>query len=112
MNAPRGPRKPHILTEAPCAAGSPAKVVVRIMYPHAMPTSTPVICMAMCAGVQNESRPMDMCQEMSHGPPIAPETMPANMHQMVHGIDVVGAVVRSATRTWTGTWRGTGCDMR
>src|SRR5580704_3914768 len=41
----------------------------------------------MCAGVQNESRPIDMCQEISHGPPIIPHATPATMHQIVHGTD-------------------------
>src|SRR5580693_5931487 len=41
----------------------------------------------MCAGVQNVSLPIDMCQEISHGPPIIPHTTPATMHQIVHGTD-------------------------
>src|SRR5580692_4137642 len=41
----------------------------------------------MCAGVQNVSLPMDMCQEMSHGPPIIPLTIPSTMHQIGHGTD-------------------------
>src|SRR5580704_2940387 len=41
----------------------------------------------MCAGVQNVSRPIDICQAISHGPPIIPLTTPATMHQIVHGTD-------------------------
>jgi hypothetical protein len=41
----------------------------------------------MCAGVQNVSLPIDMCHEMSHGPPIVPHTIPATIHQIVHGTD-------------------------
>src|SRR5580693_9415482 len=41
----------------------------------------------MCAGVQNVSLPIDMCHEMSHGPPIIPLTIPATMHQIGHGTD-------------------------
>jgi len=52
----------------------------------------------MCAGVQNVSRPIDMCHEMSHGPPIVPHTTPATMHQIVHGTDSTFAVVPPPTR--------------
>src|SRR5437016_12262728 len=69
INAPSGPRNPQIFTDLLCMAVSPPNVAVRIMYPHAMPTSTPVSWIRMCAGVQNVSRPIDMCQEMSHCPP-------------------------------------------
>jgi hypothetical protein len=41
----------------------------------------------MCAGVQNVSLPIDMCHEMSHGPPIIPLTIPATMHQIGQGTD-------------------------
>src|SRR5271169_2705422 len=52
----------------------------------------------MCAGVQKVSRPIDMCHEMSHGPPIVPHTTPATMHQIVHGTDSTFAVVPAPTR--------------
>ena len=45
--------------------------------------------MAMCAGVQKVSRPIDMCQEMSHSPPIFAETMAAIELQMYQGIAFV-----------------------
>src|SRR5580658_1259581 len=55
----------------------------------------------MCAGVQNVSLPIDMCQEMSQSPPTIPDAIPATMHQIVHGIDVASAraAVRSPTPT-------------
>ncbi len=56
----------------------------------------------MCAGVQNVSRPIDMCQEMSHGPPIIPLTTPATMHQIVHGTDSTFAMASAPTRADTG----------
>src|SRR5580692_1261955 len=46
----------------------------------------------MCAGVQNVSRPIDICQAISHGPPIIPLTTPATMHQIVHGTDSTRAL--------------------
>src|SRR5580692_2395656 len=56
----------------------------------------------MCAGVQNVSRPMDMCQEMSHGPPIIPLTTPATMHQIVHGTDSTRAPTPAPARAVIG----------
>src|SRR5216683_4973223 len=43
MNAPSGPRNPQIFTDVSRAAGSPPNVALKIKYPHAIPTSTPVI---------------------------------------------------------------------
>jgi hypothetical protein len=45
----------------------------------------------ICAGVQNVSLPIDMCHEMSHGPPIIPHTTPVTMHQIGHGTDCTRA---------------------
>src|SRR5271167_2685470 len=56
----------------------------------------------ICAGVQNVSRPIDMCHAMSHGPPIIPLATPATMHQIVHGTDSTFAVVRALTRAAIG----------
>src|SRR5580704_2804751 len=55
-----------------------------------------------CAGVQNVSRPIDMCQEISHGPPIIPHTTPATMHQIVHGTDSTLAPIPEPTRAESG----------
>src|SRR5579872_4216629 len=56
----------------------------------------------MCAGVQNVSRPIDMCHEISHGPPIIPHTTPATMHQIVHGTDSTLAPTPAPTRAEIG----------
>jgi hypothetical protein len=56
----------------------------------------------MCAGVQNVSRPIDMCHEISHGPPIIPHTTPATMHQIVHGTDSTRALIPVPTRAAIG----------
>ena len=39
----------------------------------------------MWAGVQNVSRPMERCQEMSHWPPIMAEVTPKTAHQTYQG---------------------------
>ena len=49
----------------------------------------------MCAGVQNESRPTLLCQEMSQTPPIALELTAAMQHHTYHGIAVARALTRS-----------------
>src|SRR5215472_692861 len=67
--------------------------------------------MAMWAGVQNVSRPIDMCQEMSQIPPTVPETTPATMNQIVQGIDVADEETYSIGRTWSGSPAGMVCDM-
>ena len=56
----------------------------------------------MCAGVQNVSRPIDMCHEISQGPPIIPLTTPVTMHQIVHGTDSTFAPTPARTPTATG----------
>ena len=48
--------------------------------------------MAMCAGVQNVSRPIDRCQETSHAPPMEDEVMAKTPTQMYQGIEPGGGV--------------------
>src|SRR5580658_755663 len=43
MKAPRGPRNPQISTDVSLSVDSPPNVAFKIKYPHAIPTSTPVI---------------------------------------------------------------------
>src|SRR5579862_5121761 len=50
-----------------------------------MPASTPQSWIARCAGVQNVSRPMERCQEMSHWPPIMAEVTAKTEHQTYQG---------------------------
>src|ERR1700722_16329062 len=56
----------------------------------------------MCAGVQNVSLPIDMCHEISHGPPIIPLITPATMHQIVHGTDLTLAPTPALARAVIG----------
>jgi len=88
MNAPSGPRNLHTLTLAEANAGSRPKVHERIKYPQVNPARIPQNWMSMCAGVQNESRPMDMCQEISQYPPITTETTAAKRDQTYQGTAV------------------------
>src|SRR5271163_533556 len=45
--------------------------------------------MAMCAGVQKLSRPMERCQETSHAPPITAEVTAMIPHQTYQGTAAV-----------------------
>src|SRR5260370_42451671 len=45
--------------------------------------------MAMWAGVQKLSRPMERCQETSHAPPIVAEVTAMAPHQTYHGTEAV-----------------------
>jgi hypothetical protein len=58
--------------------------------------------MAMCAGVQNESRPMDMCHEMSQYPPITTDTTAAKSAQMYQGTESSFAGAETAVLLSTG----------
>src|SRR5690349_4740610 len=95
MNAPSGPRNPHIVTDTSHNAEFFLKVVERIRYPQVMPASTPHNWISKCAGVQNVSRPMLLCHEMSQTPPMALDVMAATQHHTYQGI----AAVRAATRS-------------
>lgn len=46
--------------------------------------------MAMCAGVQNVSRPIDRCQETSQCAPIETEVTATTEHHRYQGIEVTG----------------------
>src|SRR5580700_2188741 len=56
--------------------------------------------MATWAGVQKVSRPMDLCQEMSHWPPIIAEETPKTAHHTYHGTR--SAAVRTAAAVTDG----------
>src|SRR5215472_19006489 len=60
----------------------------------------------MCAGVQNESRPMLLCQEMSHSIPATENTTESMQHQMYQRIAVISQAVRWAARMPMGCARG------
>jgi len=51
-----------------------------------MPASTPHAYIAMCAGVQKVSRPIDRCQETSQAPPIEEDVMAITPVQIYQGI--------------------------
>src|SRR5579859_3807303 len=95
MNAPSGPRNPHIVTDTSHSGELFLKVVERIRYPQAIPASTPHSWISRCAGVQNVSRPTLLCHEMSHTPPMALDVMATTQHQTYQGM----AAARAATRS-------------
>ena len=63
-------------------------MVARIRYAHEIPARTPQRWMAMWAGVQKLSRPMDSCQEISHCVPTTALVTAAAAHQTYHGTRV------------------------
>src|SRR4029077_17702466 len=88
INAPSGPRNLHTLTLAEASSGSRPEVQERIRYPLVNPARIPHNWISMCAGVQNVSRPMDMCQEMSQEPPITTDTTAPKSDHTYHGTAV------------------------
>ena len=66
----------------------------------------PQAWMAMWAGVQKESRPMDMCQEISQYPPMTTETEAAKRDQMYQGTASVTADRVTATAAEAGGLAG------
>ena len=69
IHAPSGARNPQKLTPAFRSASVPKNVVLIATYPELRPAIRPPAWMSRCAGVQNESRPIDMCHEMSQYTP-------------------------------------------
>src|SRR5258708_12034791 len=67
--ASRGPGNPHTCTLAARALASLPNVVRRIRNAPVSPAVTPPKWMSRCAGVQNVSRPIVLCHEMSHSRP-------------------------------------------
>src|SRR5258708_9616133 len=68
-HAPSGPRNPHTFTLAARALASLPNVVRRIRNAPVSRAVIPPKWMSRCAGVQNVSRPMVLCHEMSHSRP-------------------------------------------
>ena len=60
----------------------------------------------MCAGVQNVSRPIEMCHEMSQYPPNASEVTAAARHHTYHGIE---ATLRARRRAFRDASFGSDC---
>jgi hypothetical protein len=69
-HAPSGARNPQNQTALALACSDPPNVVRSATIPELTPASNPPPWMSMCAGVQNVSRPMDMCHEMSQIIPV------------------------------------------
>src|SRR5258708_18624091 len=67
--ASRGPGNPHTCTLAARALASLPNVVRRIRNAPVSRAVIPPKWMSRCAGVQNVSRPMVLCHEMSHSRP-------------------------------------------
>src|ERR1700761_2164472 len=88
---PSGARSPRILTEGGASA-SRRKVHFTISQAQMMAATTPQTWMAMWAGVQNVSRPIDRCQETSQAPPMEDEVMARTPAQMYQGTLGRGAV--------------------
>src|SRR5262249_3458180 len=95
--APSGPRKPHTLTEPARAAGSRPHLVRRITYTQLRPAMTPQSWIRTWAGVQKVSRPILLCQEMSHTLPTLPEVTASTQAQIYQGTRVDSARALSAT---------------
>src|SRR5947209_6174717 len=85
MKAPSGPRNPQIQTEQSRKTERGLKVVLSTRYPQEMPARTPQMWIAMWAGVQNVSRPMDRCQEISQWIPTIAKVTAATEHQTYQG---------------------------
>src|SRR3569833_343930 len=73
-NAPTGPRKPHTPIETGRCGADLRNVVANTSTAPAPPARMPPAWISRCAGVQNESRPIVMCHEMS-------QYVPATMHE-------------------------------
>src|SRR6476620_9705671 len=69
IHAPSGARNPQQLTPAFRSVSVPKNVVLIATYPELTPAIKPPAWMRRCAGVQNESRPIDMCHEISQYTP-------------------------------------------
>src|SRR5258708_32332849 len=67
--------------------------------------------MLMGGAVQNGSRPMLSCQEMSQVPPNAPDITATIELQIYQGTDGARTAARSAMRSWTGRTRGMVCAI-
>src|SRR5215472_16060045 len=68
-NAAKGPRKPRTPTDTARAESSLLKVVCRMRMVHVVAPKTAQNWVSKCAGVQNVSRPIELCHERSHKAP-------------------------------------------
>ena len=100
-NAPSGPRNPHTLIDAARSGAPGLNVVVRISAVPAPPAMMPPAWIRRCAGVQNVSRPIDMCHEMSQYTPARMQVTDASdvhTNQGGRDADVIGCPIPSNAR--------------
>src|ERR1700733_6125346 len=83
---PSGARNPKTLTDAGVSSESGKKVHFTTSHAQMTAATTPQAWIAMCAGVQKVSRPMDRCQETSQAPPMAEEVIASTPAQMYQGM--------------------------
>src|ERR1700689_4931453 len=82
---PSGARSPKTLTDAAVSSGSRRNVHFTTSQAQMMAATTPQAWMAMCAGVQKVSRPMDRCQETSQAPPMEDDVIASTPAQIYQG---------------------------
>src|SRR5262252_7309390 len=85
-NAPSGPQNPKMRTEDSLASRLRLKVVLKMRMAAAKPPNTAPNWINKCAGVQNVSRPIVMCQEMSQYNPVVIESDASTEVQAYQGI--------------------------
>ncbi len=83
---PSGARRPKTLTDAAMSSEFGEKVHLTTSQAQMMAATTPQAWIAMCAGVQKVSRPIDRCQETSQAPPMEDEVMASTPAQMYQGM--------------------------
>src|ERR1039457_2254332 len=83
--APSGPGKPQIRTAPARSTGERLNVVWKISQAEAAPARMPPKWMNKWGAVQNVSRPMLSCQEMSQTPPNEAEVTASAHAQMCQG---------------------------
>src|ERR1700689_4869661 len=83
---PSGARSPKTLTDAAVSSGSRENVHFTTSQAQMMAATTAHAWMAMCAGVQKVSRPMDRCQETSQAPPMEDDVMARTPAQIYQGM--------------------------
>jgi hypothetical protein len=67
-----------------------------------MPISSPPTIIMVCPGVQNSSRPTDLCQDSSTMEPTVRVMTPMKTSQMVQGIETASADAEASERLSNG----------
>src|SRR5438132_7157993 len=95
-HAPSGARRPHRLTAAARSSAEPKKCVRSASHPQVSPGINPPRYVRICAGVQNVSRPIVECQEISQSTPIGMQTAPKMSTKQYAGSNAVRTVEPAA----------------